>query len=193
MKHVKNVILVGLVGLVLMAAAAPAAADRKPGGWVGVGLLGGAVAPIGATADTHQEGLAATLRVNWTSRIGLGLELAAEYSPLPRQASGPERYETHLITAAVLPRMSFGKGRWRSWLGAGGGVGYESLRALDEEGLEVVDSSHTVTLVATGAAGLEMHLAQGVGLSAVASYTRHFGELDYELIALTGGLVLVFQ
>src|SRR5829696_8687726 len=59
--------------------------SRGPRAYWALCVLGGALQPLGDMDLTHQYGLVATARVSWTSVIGVGAEVGATYSPLPRQ------------------------------------------------------------------------------------------------------------
>lgn len=185
------------IAMLLALVAAPAAAGAEPTsrsrGWFGVGFLGGLLLPMGDMTGTHQQGLAGGLRMGWTGSSGLGLEMAAQYSPLPRRTSGDERFETHFVTAGLLPRFTLGKGRIRLWLGAGGGVAFQHEQQLGADGVQVLDTRMAYAPAGMGAAGLELHVLSGVGLTAVGSYTRALGDLTYELVTVTSGLVLTFR
>lgn len=176
---------------VALLAALPAAAHAEPknrAAGYGMAFLGGVLLPLGVTADTHEQALAAGLRMGYTGRSGLGLDLAIEYSPLPqRPDAGSGIAETHFATAGLMPRFTLGKGAVRLWLGAGGGVAVQYDTLGD-------GSTQTVYEPAgMGAAALELHVLTGVGLVAMAGYTRTFGELEYEYLTATGGLLLTFR
>lgn len=181
--------------LVLMAVPAGASADQasRSRGWFGVGFLGGVLVPMADMTESHQQGLAGDLRMGYTGSSGLGIELAAQYSPLPRRTSGDERFEAHFVTASLLPRFTLGQGRLRLWLGAGGGVAFQHEQELAADGIQVLDTRMAYAPAGMGAAGLELHVLNGVGLAAVGSYTRALGDLTYELVTVTSGLVLTFR
>ncbi len=166
---------------------------KSPDSGVTVSFTGGAVTPLADTADTHQQGLVMGLRMGYMSRRGLGLDVGALYTPLPRQALGSERYETHLASLLLLPRYGLNVNRWRLWLGAGGGLSYEHVRLLDDSGGDAVSSESTVTPTVLASVGVEYHLVTGIGLVAEGRYTRVLGALDYQLAAIAGGVVLTFR
>jgi hypothetical protein len=171
--------------LVALPASARAETRNRAGGY-GIGFLGGVLVPMGATADTRQQALAAGLRMGYTGRSGLGLDMAIEYSPLPPPA-GSDVAETHFATVGLMPRFTLGKNRLRAWLGAGGGVALQ---------YDTLSNGSTETLyepAGMGAAALELHVLTGVGLVAMGSYTRTFGDLGYEYLTATGGLLLTFR
>lgn len=171
--------------LVALPAATRAETPERAGGY-GIGFLGGVLLPLGAMGDTHQQALAAGLRMGYTGRSGLGLDMAIEYSPLPLRADTAVA-ETHFATAALMPRFTLGKRRVRAWLGAGAGLALQYDTSSD-------GSTETVYEPAgMGAVALELHLLTGVGLVAMGSYTRTFGDLGYEYVTATGGLMLTFR
>jgi hypothetical protein len=173
------------VVLVALPASARAETPNRAGGY-GIGFLGGVLLPLRAMGDTHQQALAAGLRMGYTGRSGLGLDLAVEYSPLPLQADTAVA-ETHFATVALMPRFTLGKNRVRAWLGAGGGL------ALQYDTLSDGSTQTAYEPAGMGAVALELHLLTGVGLVAMGSYTRTFGELGYEYLTATGGLLLTFR
>jgi hypothetical protein len=178
--------------------AVPASAhaeERARAGGYGTSFAGGVLIPLRDMTTTHQQGLAAGLRMGYTGRSGLGLDLAAEYSPLPRRmdADSTGSFETHFATAALVPRFTLGKGWLRLWLGAGGGVAFEYERQLAADGVAVLDTSTSFAPAGMGAAGVELHIVSGVGLTAMGSYTQTMGDLAYEFVTVTGGLLLTFR
>ena len=173
--------------VVLGAVPALAAAEKPRAGGYGIGFLGGMLLPMGATGETHERALAAGLRMGYTGRTGLGLDLAVEYSPLPlRDADAAGVAETHFATASLMPRFTLGN-RVRVWLGVGGGL------ALQYDTLSDGSTQMLYEPAGMGAAALELHVLTGVGLVAMGSYTRTFGELAYEYVTATGGLLLTFR
>ncbi|ACY13037.1 hypothetical protein [Haliangium ochraceum] len=187
------------LALALCILAAPASAqagsaDKTPRGFH-IGFLGGALFPLRAMSDTHQQGLAGGLRMSYTGNSGFGLEMAAEYSPLLRQdePAGGGSYETQFATLALMPRFTLGSGRLRWWLGAGGGVAFEYERELDSAGAAVGDPEMAYAPAGMGATGLELHIVNGVALAALGSYTRTLGDFEYEFVTVTGGLLLTFR
>lgn len=182
-----RVLMLAAVVLAVFPASARADTRNRAAGY-GIGFLGGVLLPMGATSDTHQQGLAAGLRMGYTGRTGLGLDMAIEYSPLPlREDAGASVAETHFATAGLMPRFTLGKGVVRAWVGAGGGV------ALQYDTLNDGSTQMAYEPAGMGAAALELHLLTGVGLVAMGSYTRTFGDLAYEYLTATGGLLLTFR
>ena len=120
----------------LCARAPDAQARRRKPYWM-ISFVGGVLVPVGETADQRDLGLGVGLRVGYTSKIGLGLALAAEYSPLPVVEGGAEAdvvTENHFIAAALLPRYTIGTGAFRVTLGAGGGGIMEQTRSRPADG-----------------------------------------------------------
>jgi hypothetical protein len=178
-----------LLAVAVLLAASPALAraesEQRAGGY-GIGFLGGVLMPLRAMDETHQQGLAAGLRMGYTGRSGLGLDMALEYSPLPQRMSDGIA-ETHFATAGLMPRFTLGKRRLRVWLGAGGGA------ALQYDTLSDGSTQMRYEPAGMGALGVELHVLTGIGLMALGSYTHTFGELNYEYLTATGGLVLTFR
>jgi hypothetical protein len=156
-------------------------------------LQGGMLVPLSSMSDVYQRSLAAGGRLGWTSRHGLGVDLAAEYAPLSRLPSpAGDAYETHYLSASVMPRFTLGRGAVRLWLAAGGGVAYEHSTHFSPLDVVSPGSTSELALSGSGAAGLELHPFSGVGLAVISSYTRTLGALEYQLVNLTGGLVFTF-
>lgn len=181
--------------LLLVPPASAHAEERARAGGYGMSFAGGVLIPLRDMTTTHQQGLAGGLRMGYTGRSGLGLDLATEYSPLPRRmdADSTGSFETHFATAALMPRFTLGKGWLRMWLGAGGGVAFQYERELAADGVAVLDTSTSFAPAGTGAAGVELHILSGVGLTATGSYTQTLGDLTYEFVTVTGGLLLTFR
>jgi hypothetical protein len=188
MLRILTLVCAVIVVIVLGALPAAARADTDRADGYGIGFLGGMLLPLGATGDTHERALAAGLRMGYTGRSGLGLDLAIEYSPLPlRAADAAGVSETQFATAGLMPRFTLGKRRLRGWLGAGGGL------ALQYDTLTDGSTQMLYEPAGMGAVALELHVLTGVGLVAMGSYTRTFGDLAYEYITATGGLLLTFR
>jgi hypothetical protein len=167
--------------------------SARSGSYWGIVLQGGMLEPLSSMSDIYQRSLAGGGRLGWTSRHGLGVDLAAEYAPLSRVPDPVgDTYETHYVTASLMPRFTLGKRTLRLWLAVGGGVAYEHsthLTALEDVSL---GSTSELALAGTGAAGLELHPFSGVGLAVISSYTRTYGAFEYQYVNLTGGLVFTF-
>lgn len=169
--------------------------DKGDSSYWELALAGGMLVPFDQMADDHQPSLAGNMRVGWVSSLGLGIDLALEYSPLSRQPQNPDDiYEIHFATAGVMPRFTLGKKLIRLWLAAGGGMTFEHVEHVSAgggAGLEPTISR--ISPAGMGAAGLELHAFSGVGLAVTGSYTRNFGDSDYQMLNVTGGLAITFQ
>ena len=146
---------------------------------------GGVMVPIGNMSEAFSAGLAANLRIGYTSKFGLGLAIGAGYSPLPRKQTtiAPE---SHLVLLTALPRFTIGRDLFRMWVGAGGGV----VLQRTDQAMGTVSATEPV---ATGEAGLEMHLFSSGGISILGSYSKSFGrDVDASLFSFSGGLVFTF-
>ena len=188
-----TILLTTLLSFAALPAQAQDASDAEPKGsrW-NVLLEGGVLLPLGELEAVNQSSLAGGIRVGKTTRYGLGLDVAAAYSPLShKQVDGAARLESHYVTLAILPRFTLGSGTLRFWLAGGGGVAYE--RTLEFAGLDVQSRDNSVALVGVGSAGVEFHPTSGLGLAVVGTYNRTRGQFDYELVNLTAGLVLTFR
>jgi hypothetical protein len=154
-------------------------------------FLGGVVLPLGDMEQSHDRGLAVGGRLGWTSKLGLGLEVAGTYSPLPRgNLMELETYEIHYATGTVGPRMTLGRGTLRVWAAAGGGVAFERARQLYR--MERVDTTSATAPAASAAAGVELHFLSSGGLSVTGNYTRTIRDLQYEYLDVKAGLVFTF-
>ncbi len=179
-----------VVSAALIAVPAHAAPDApaSPPRWT-LGLVGGALAPLGAMTDTHERGLDAGLRLSWTSAIGLGIETAIDYSPLPRAAVDGATFDTIYGLAAIGPRYAAGWSILRLGLAAVGGAAMDRTSRTDELGRT------TTTAIAPAAqVGVEVELrfVQGGGLMLTGGGTQAFGKLDYRYAYAMGGLALSF-
>ena len=179
---------------------APQAEARPKKAYWMVSFVGGVLTPLGETADERELGLGVGLRVGYTARIGLGLALVAQYSPLPVvEATGDGApadvvTENHFATAAILPRYTLGRGTVRLTLGAGGGGIMEQTRSRPAE--DETGPSNAVSVfapAALGEVGFETHFWGSGGLVVTGSYLRSFGERESEVGALLGGLVFTFR
>ncbi len=171
---------------------APADAEpRRRGTTWSLSFLGGALTPMATMSDTHQQGLSAGARLGVTGKVGLGLDLAASYSPLPySEAETTYRFETHFATAGLMPRYTLGRRRLRLWTAVGGGVAFERVQSFNDDVL--IQTDDTYAPIASGSLGLELHILSGIGLTAIGTYHRTFGDIDYEIVDVGGGLIFSF-
>lgn len=166
--------------------AEPESAPREPGARWSIALAGGALAPVGEMRDGYQDALVAGLRVAVRARIGLGIQLAVDYSPLPRRAEQTETFDTTYGTVALIPAWTLGRGTVRVQLGAGGGLAAEHT--------SITGAAATTSLAPAAIAqlGLEIHVTRGGGLVLLGGATRTFGEQGYQYGWALGGLTLEF-
>lgn len=144
-------------------------------------LGGGALAPVGEMRDGYQDALIAGLRIGVRSRVGLGIQLAADYSPLPRRSGTSETSDTAYGTLALVPAWTIGRGTVRLQLGAGGGLAVEHAMAED-----------VLAAAVLAQIGLELHVTRGGGLVLLGGATRTFGDREYQYAWGIGGLTLEF-
>lgn len=174
------------------------AADARPrrAYWM-VSFLGGALVPVAETADQRDLGLGVGLRVGFTSKIGFGLALSLDYSPLPvAEVEGSDDVvtENHFVAGAVMPRFTIGNGAVRLSLGAGGGAIMEQTRSRPAGDRMADQETATVfSTAAQGEVGLETYLWESGGLTLNGSYMRSFGERDSQVAAVLGGLIFTFR
>lgn len=180
----------------------PAAAEKKKkndsSSYWSISFLGGELFPRRDMRSTHDAGLAAGARVGWTSKLGLGLYMAVDYAPLARNATNDplESFETHFGLITVQPSYTLAWKSLRLWVSGGVGMAAERTRRYyrDVAGERKTDYSPAVT----GVGGLELHLFNGGGLVATASYSRlleavGFTDVKYEFVTFTGGFVFAFR
>lgn len=177
-------------------------ADARPrkAYWM-VSFLGGVMAPLRDTAEKRDVGLGIGMRIGYTSKIGLGLALTAQYSPLPvaePEAAGEDDVaavvENHFAAAGLMPRFTLGRGAVRLSIGAGGGGIMEQTRSRPAGQSASATTKDTVFAgAALGELGLETYLWESGGLVVTGSYLRSFGEREAEVGALLGGLVFTFR
>jgi hypothetical protein len=188
-----------LAALIALGPAEAHAKAKKPY-WL-VSFVGGAMVPVGETADERQPGLGVGLRVGYTTKIGLGLSLMAQYSPLPvadPPADGggevPDVVENHFVSAALVPRFTLGRDVFRLTLGAGGGGIMEQTRSrpTDQEG-GATQTESVFAPAAIGEVGIETHFWGSGGLLVTGSYLRSFGDREAEVGAVLGGLIFTFR
>ncbi len=162
-------------GIAAAQTTAPAEETPARGGvrW-SVSLLGGALAPLRSMRDTYQDGLVAGARVELRTRLGLGVVVALDYSPLPRRQTVAETFDTTYGTAALMPAFTLGRGTVRLQLAAGGGGAFEHSTDPDDP---EAGGDH-VAPAALAQLALELHLSDGGGLVLAAGGTRTFGEGD---------------
>ena len=162
-----------------------------------VSFLGGLLTPRKEMRATHDQSLLAGGRFGWTGSHGAGLDITADYSPLPRDdVAELESFETHFLVATVAPRFTLRWKKLRLWGSVGGGFALERTTEFDRETKVATDTDYSSAAV--GSAGLELHLLSSGGLAVVGSYARVFSSLGietvkYEFVNLTGGLVFAFQ
>jgi hypothetical protein len=148
----------------LASAQTVAETDKKaPSRW-SLSLLGGYLAPVREMRDGYQDALIAGARIKYTSRLGLGVSLALDYSPLPRKSSGAEMFDTTYGTAALLPGYTLGKGVVRVHLSAGGGVAVENT------------AEAYAMPAALGQLALELQVTDGGGVMMAGGATKTFGD-----------------
>jgi hypothetical protein len=169
------------------------AVDHNDGYWE-LALAGGMLMPLDKMTDVHQQSMAGSARTSWVSGLGVGFDLALDYSPLSRRDLGAgDVYEIHFTTAGLMPRFTLGKNTVRMWLAAGGGMAYEHSKHVATGGVALEPTSNRIAAAGMGAAGLELYAFSGVGLALIGSYTRTYGELEYQLLNVTGGLAVTFR
>lgn len=166
--------------------------SNNSGSYWSTTLLGGVIVPLGTMTDSHRRSLAAGLRVGWTSRVGLGVDVIGGYSPVSRSdiADG-QRADSHLIGGMVMPRFTLGRGSVRAWVAAGAGLAFQRTNVV--AGTETVATSNDVAMSADAALAVELHPISGVGLALVSSYHRGLIGEPFEFVNLTAGLTFTFQ
>jgi hypothetical protein len=184
-----------LVPVVVMAMAGTAAADPSPnvephGPRWNLTLAGGALAPIGPMRDTFQSyALLAGIRFGVRAPIGIGVQLALDYSPLPRKDDGLTMVDTVYGTAALMPGWTLGHGVLRLSLAGGPGVALERTRTTSP-----IDTTteQVAAPAAIGQMGLELHVSKGGGVVLMAGGTKTFQKRDYQYAWAMAGLALEF-
>src|SRR5262245_14573390 len=169
--------------LLVMALAGTAAADPSPnvephGPRFNLTLAGGALAPLGPMRDDFQSyALLAGIRFGIRAPIGIGVQLALDYSPLPRKDDGLTMYDTVYGTAALMPGWTIGEGVLRLSVAGGGGVALEQTRTTTT----LLSTTEKVAApIAMGQMGLELHVSKGGGLMLLAGGTKAFQKRDYQ-------------
>ena len=182
-------VLIACAATAALARQATAAPDAPaPPRWT-LGLVGGALAPMGAMANSHVRGLDVGLRVAWTSKLGLGVETAIDYSPLPHATVEGATFDSIYGLAAVGPRFAAGWSIVRLGLAAVGGAAVDRTRRTDALG---VSTSTDVAPAAQVGLELELRFVQGGGVMLTGGGTQTFGKLDYRYAYAMGGLALSF-
>jgi hypothetical protein len=153
-------------------------------------LGGGALAPVGEMRDGYQEALVAGVRLGVRARVGIGVQLGVDYSPLPRRSTMTETFDTTYGTVALGPSCPIGHGTLRLQLGAGGGVALESVSVSESETTSTTESA--LAGAALAQVGLELHVTKGGGLVVLGGATRTFGDREYQYAWGMGGLTLEF-
>lgn len=169
--------------------------DERKGSYWELAFAGGMLVPLGDMSDLHQQSLAGNVRISWVSSLGLGLDLAVDYSPLSRRQLNPDDvYEIHFASAGLMPRFTLGRNVFRVWLAAGGGMAFEHVENVANGGVAGLEPTISrVSAAGMGAAGVELHAFSGVGLAVIGSYTRTYGDVDYQMLNVTGGLAVTFD
>ncbi|HYU16433.1 MAG TPA: hypothetical protein VEL05_10185 [Candidatus Acidoferrum sp.] len=185
-----------------MLRAPDAQAKSRKAYWV-VSLLGGVMVPLRDTADEREVGLGVGMRVGFTSKIGLGLTMTAQYSPLPVAEPTPANgladddapvIENHFVAAGLVPRFTLGRGSVRLSIGAGGGGIMEQTRTRPAGEPASATAKETVFAgAALGELGVETYLWESGGLVVTGSYLRSFGDREAEVGSLLGGLIFTFR
>ncbi|HTE51434.1 MAG TPA: hypothetical protein VK698_11360 [Kofleriaceae bacterium] len=193
-----GVAMAALAAAVAVFGRAPDAHARPRKAYWMVSFLGGALLPLGETADERELGLGVGMRVGYTTRIGLGVALTAQYSPLPVTESddptADDVVDNNFVSAALVPRYTLGRGALRLSIGAGGGVMLE--RTTSRPAGDDMAETNTVSVFAAsgvGELGLETYLWDSGGLVLTGSYLRSFGERESEIASVLGGLVFTFR
>jgi hypothetical protein len=192
-----------LVGAATLLATAPTASaeskKKKASSYWTVSFLGGVLNPYKGMKDTHKRGLAAGARIGWTGKMGVGLDLAVEYSPLPADNPPPlTTFETHYVVSTFGPKLVLGRGAFRIWAGGGGGMAVERTKTLYRD--QPQNKETRTALVAQGAGGIEFHFMSSGGLTVTGNFTRTTKRglaftdgLKYKHYNITGGLIFTFK
>jgi hypothetical protein len=188
-----------VVGLAVTAVARAAAAapsdtgsdDTGPSPWT-LGMVGGVLQPLGSMKDSHVRGLEAGVRFAWTSRLGLGVEAALDYSPLPHAPTvDGGRFDTTYATAAIGPRFAAGWSRLGFAVEAGGGVAVDHTSEQSPL-LPALQSATQVAPAVEAGVEIELTVVSGGGIMLTGGGTRAFGALGYQYAWGMGGLALSF-
>jgi hypothetical protein len=193
--HVRLVVVGALVAV--LCAVGPARAqtplgdedDESDTAW-SVSMLGGAVIPIGDTAATHRVGALALARVAWTSPVGVGAEVMAGYSPLPRHTEVEARTATHYGLLVAGPHFTtYWWSTWRLTAALDGGLAIEAVRrrVMGRE-----ESDRTFMPVVGGCLRGELRLAARGAITIGAGFHQHLGDKSYQTMEMVAGLALTF-
>jgi hypothetical protein len=162
-----------------------------------ISFLGGLLTPRTDMGDSYKPSLVASGRFGWTSTTGIGVDVTADYSPLPRR-DVPEltTFETHFGVTTLAPRFTLSWRAVRLWASAGAGVAVERTRRLYRDQSEDLINKYAPATCAGG--GLDLHLLSSGGITFAANYTKVYKVLSepgvhYKYYNLTGGLVFVFR
>jgi len=188
--------VIAIAPAVASAQSTPAPPPEEPAVRWSMTLGGGALAPVGDMRDGYQDALVAGLRLGVRARIGIGLQLAVDYSPLPRRmgagaAAPAQTFDTSYGTVGLMPAWTIGHGVLRVHLGAGGGLAIEHTSITMAQGQRATSEDARVP-AALGQVGLELHVSSGGGLILLAGGTKTFGDRDYQYAWGMGGLTLDF-
>ena len=191
--------LITIITVLAVAATSAHAEDKKSkrSSYWQISFLGGLLTPRVAMGDTFKPSLVAGGRFGWTSKMGLGVDVTANYSPLPRK-DVPEltTFETHFGVTTLAPRFTLPWKALRFWVTGGGGIAVERTRRLYRDQPEELTTKYAPAASAGG--GIDLHLLSSGGLTIAANYTKvykYLGEtgLHYKYYNLTGGLAFVFR
>ncbi len=177
--------------------------EEKSGNSIGsywnIAFSGGLLIPTGAMSQTHKGGLIAEGKVGWTSKIGIGAELSAAYSPLPTtrtQANGVQ-VDSDYFLLSLAPKITLGRNTLRLWISIGGGATIERTEKASTSSHMNNDMSTTSTVTsispsASASGGIEAHILAGGGIYVSSTYTRSLGSFNHENYRVSSGLVLSF-
>ncbi len=184
--------------LAIALTSSPAAAEgkkkHKAHSYWSMSFLGGLIRPTGDMKATHKQGLVAGARLGWTGKMGLGLELSATYSPLPRDNLVPlETVETHFVVTTLGPKFTLGRDKVRLWVTGGGGVAMDRSRRRFRDVLVPGGKSTDYAVATGGTVGFDLHMLSSGGLTISASYYEIQAPLRYTYLTATGGLVFTFK
>jgi hypothetical protein len=177
-----------LVGTIGRASADPVAKSEPKGAQWTLTLSGGALVPLGVMRDGYQDALVAGMRFGVRAKVGIGLELAVDYSPLPHREGPSVTSDTNYGTVALLPGWTLGSGTLRLQIAGGGGVALERLVSRSAAGF----TEKVAMPAAIGQFGIQLHVTKGGGFVLLAGATKTFGDREYQYAWGMGGLTLDF-